>query len=266
MSCVIADTGRVFVSLAARSEACEGCTVLAGLMSSVVIASYSAPLTRVHIDTDEVHHTPQLVYVQDESAGAVPLVVEGQALQYILQVDRAAGFGAQVSALIGRAAIELVDRDRELGGILFGGQARLYAEVLSGGGWGRPHALTLFANFRAVRYSGSDDRAAAAQTQLSSGFGFMAELACGPYVSVLPYAWFSPSLYRQKRAEVASLVRDTSSQGASLSRPLRVGLDVWIYPFGAASSTHVSASVIASLIDTSGSGAQETAVVVGYTF
>jgi hypothetical protein len=44
----------------------------------------------VHIDTDEVHHTPQLVYVRDESAGQVPLVVEGQGLQYILQIGRRA--------------------------------------------------------------------------------------------------------------------------------------------------------------------------------
>ncbi|HSI04949.1 MAG TPA: hypothetical protein VLC93_10745, partial [Myxococcota bacterium] len=179
-----------------------------------------------------------------------------------------AGFGAQLSTLIGRASVEIVDRDREFGGILYGGQARLYAELLSGGGWGRPHALTVFANFRAVRYSGSGDRdtSSAAQTQLSSGVGFMAELAFGPYVSVLPYAWFSPSLYRHKRAEALGLGREESNQGASLSRPLRVGFDVWIYPFGSASSTHVSASLIASLIDTSGSGAQETAVVLGYTF
>ncbi|MEZ0311496.1 MAG: hypothetical protein ACAI38_06965 [Myxococcota bacterium] len=242
--------------------------MIAYLVTAVLVASYSAPLTRVHIDTDELHHTPQLVYVRDESAGAVPLTLEGQGLQYILQIDRAAGFGAQLSTLIGRASVEIVDRDREFGGILYGGQARLYAELLSGGGWGRPHALTVFANFRAVRYSGSGDRdtSSAAQTQLSSGVGFMAELAFGPYVSVLPYAWFSPSLYRHKRAEALGLGREESNQGASLSRPLRVGFDVWIYPFGSASSTHVSASLIASLIDTSGSGAQETAVVLGYTF
>jgi hypothetical protein len=46
-----------------------------------------------------------------------------------------------------------------------------------------------------VRYSGSGDRdtSSSAQTELSTGAGFMAELAFGPYVSALPYAWFSPS-------------------------------------------------------------------------
>jgi MarR-like DNA-binding transcriptional regulator SgrR of sgrS sRNA len=93
----------------------------------------------------------------------------------------------------------------------------------------------------------------------------MAELACGPYVSILPYAWFAPSLYRHKQASENEL-RVEANDGFSLTRPLRVGLDVWIYPFGAASSTHFSASIIASLVDNSGNGAQETAVVVGWTF
>lgn len=243
------------------------------------MASYSAPLTRVHIDTDEVHHTPQLVYVRDESAGALSLTLQGEGLQYILQIDRAAGFGAQISGLIGLAELDFVqtiltpggtsaEQRVSFDGVVYGGQARLYAEVLHGGGNGRPHALTLFTNFRAVRYSGSDDGLAfrsAAQTQLSAGLGFMAELVCGPYVSLLPYAWFSPSLYRNKRVEGRDItLRDRD--GFSVSRPLRVGVDVWIYPFGAGSSTHVSASIIASLIDTSGNGAQETAVVIGWTF
>lgn len=242
--------------------------MLAVYLNALLVTSYSAPLTRVHIDTNEVHHTPQLVYVRDESAGGVPLQIEGQGLQYILQVDRAAGFGAQVTGMIGRANLEIVDRGRDFGGILYGGQARVCGEVWNGGGWGRPHALSVFANFRAVRYSGSGDRgeSSAAQTQLSGGLGLMAELALGPYVSVLPYAWFSPSLYRHKRAETLAEGRRVASDGASLSRPLRVGLDVWLYPFGPASSTHFSASVIASLIDTSGNGAQETAVVLGWTF
>ena len=245
------------------------------VMVSALVASYSAPLTRVHIDTDEVHHTPQLVYVRDESPGAVTFQLEGEALQYILQIDRAQGFGAQLSAAVGRAEIGLreVPTPGGLGGqrgsvtgVVYGGQARLYAELFSADvGLGRPHALTLFANFRAVHYGGSDDGRSVGHTQLSSGVGLMAELVCGRYVSVLPYAWFSPSLYHHRRYDLGA-TRDVNDDGVSLARPLRVGLDVWIYPFGAASPSHFSASVIASLIDTSGNGAQETAVVVGWTF
>jgi len=240
---------------------------------SALLASYSAPLTRVHIDSDEVHHTPQLVYVSDESAGSVHLAIRGEGLQYILQVDRAAGFGAQLSGLIGRASVKVVDRDVDFTGILYGGQARVYGEVLHGGGGPRPSALTLFANFRAVRYSGDNgqDRsfASASQTQLSAGCGFMAEIAIGGYVSVLPYAWFSPSLLRDKQATLGSGVgraRSEENDGASLTRPLRVGVDVWFYLRGAASQDHIAASAIASLIDTSGNKAQETSFVLGYTF
>jgi hypothetical protein len=40
--------------------------------------------------------------------------------------------------MIGRADIEVVERGREFGGLLYGGQARLYAEVLSRGRLGAP--------------------------------------------------------------------------------------------------------------------------------
>lgn len=41
--------------------------MLAALLvaSEAVLAAYSAPLTRVHIGSSDVSHTPQLVYVSD---------------------------------------------------------------------------------------------------------------------------------------------------------------------------------------------------------
>lgn len=249
--------------------------MLLGFGSALIIAAYSAPLTRVHIDTDEVHHTPQLVYVSDESAGGPHLQLRGQGVQYVLQIDRAAGFGAQLSGGVGRAAIDVTTLfgTGELTGLLYGGQARVYAELVHGGGGARPHALTVFVNFRAVHYGGDNGQTfafvSASQTQLSTGVGLMAELVLGSHVSVLPYAWFSPSLMLDKQGTVvdavAARLRDHLHVGPSLTRPLRVGIDLWLYLGGASSRDPVSLSFITSLIDTSGNGTKETSVVLGYT-
>lgn len=230
------------------------------------VTAYSAPLTRVHIDSNAISHTPQLIYVRDDSTAGVDLDISGQAVQYILQLEHHSGFGAQITAALGRASADFVDRDIDISGILYGGQARIYAEVLTIPTSARPHALTSFVNFRAVHVNADSNRASLSQTALSAGAGFMAEISLGQYVSVLPYAWFSPSLMFDKDVRVAGGERVDFHDGPSLNRPMRAGLDVWIYPSGVASNDHFALSAIVSLIDRTGNRGQETAFVLGYTF
>lgn len=230
------------------------------------VAAYSAPLTRVHIDSNAISHTPQLVYVRDDSTAGVNVDISGQALQYILQLEHHKGFGAQLTGSLGRASADIVDRDFDISGILYGGQARVYAEVLTIPTSARPHALTAFVNFRAVHVSADSNRASLSQTALGAGAGFMAEISLCAHVSVLPYAWFSPSLMFDKDVRFTGGERVDFHDGPSLNRPMRAGLDVWIYPRGVASSDHFALSAIASLIDRTGNRGQETAFVLGYTF
>jgi hypothetical protein len=234
----------------------------------IVVAVYSAPLTRVHIDTDAIADTPQLVYVSDESTGGLQFTIRGEAVQDIFQFERAFGFGVQATAAIGASQQKLVGRraTAEADGILYGGQLRVYQELLSVAMPGRPFALTAFVNARVVRTSGSSDEVSIAQTAWGAGSGFMAEIPIGGYVSILPYAWFSPTLSRRKRVQVAGDSDSVANIGFSTTRPLRAGVDVWIYPKGPGSADHFAASVISSFIDTSGSRAHETSIVVGYTF
>lgn len=236
------------------------------LVCQLVVSAYSAPLTRVHIDTNAVSHTPQLVYVRDDSTAGIDIDTTSQAFQYILQLESAHGFGAQLTGAIGHSSASFVDRDIDVSGILYGGQARIYAELLSIPTSSRPHALTAFVNFRAIRSSGSNDRANARQTALGAGAGFMAELVVSRHVSVLPYAWFSPSLMFDKEASIQGAESVDIHNGPTLNRPIRVGLDLWLYPRGIASNDHFALSVITSLIDRTGNRGQETAAVLGYTF
>ncbi len=246
-------------------------------------ATYSPPLTRVRIDADRLTHTPELVLAfdrRDEDAVRVDAQIVG--LQYILQIERAAGFGLQLGGAVGRASIELgqgpgivlAGAGPDPSALFVGAQARFYGMLWSHPYAGRAHALTGFVNLRFAHYATLGDQALqVSSTALSAGVGAMAELVLGEYVSLCPYAWLSPGLYSHYAVEglepsVAQpgptrLERDA---GPGFRTPLQFGLDVWIYVLGAQSDQHLSLSLIASLIDTSANESRAIAGVVGWTF
>ncbi len=232
----------------------------------IVVAVYSAPLTRVHIDTDTISDTPQFVYFSDTSTGGLQFTIHGEAVQDIFQLERAFGFGVQATAAVGASQQKLTTRraSAEADGVLYGGQLRVYQEVVSIAMAGRPFALTLFVNARFTHTGGSSDDVSISQTAWTGGSGFMAEIPVGGHVSILPYAWFSPQLARHKDVRLAGEADDAVNIGFSTTRPLRAGLDVWIYPKGLGSTDHFAASFITSFIDTSGNKAHETSIVAGY--
>jgi hypothetical protein len=244
-------------------------------------AVYSAPLTRVRIDSDRSEHTPSLLYLRDSSGGDRSTDTLGYGAQYVFQTEWASGFGLQLTGLLGRADVTV--RPEQLGavevtgqGLLAGAQLRAYHDLWHGAaGAGRPSALTGFVNLRYARWhaSGSVPVGTYRSAELSfsnavwsAGAGLMAELSLGAHVSVCPYAWFSPVLDRARDLRIPGAVDSRVRGHFDLDRPLRVGLDLWLYPSGLASDGHLALSTIASLVDTSGNGAQELSVVLGYTF
>lgn len=244
-------------------------------------ATYSPPLTRVRIDADRVTHTPELVLAfdrRDEATFRADAQVVG--LQYILQIEREAGFGVQLGAAIGQASVALTvasglsPAGPEPSALFAGAQARFYAMLWSHPYAGRAHALTGFVNLRFAHYSTLSDQEAfqISNTTISAGVGAMAELVLGEYVSVCPYAWLSPGLYSHYAvSELLTGIRGGPARferdaGPGFRTPLQLGLDVWIYVRGAQSDQHLSLSVIASMIDTSDQSSRALAGVIGWTF
>jgi hypothetical protein len=240
-------------------------------------ATYTAPLVRVLIDRDLVDQTPSVAYTTssiDDDTKSTELIFTGA--QYILQAEWAGGYGFQAGLGVGQAEARLALPSRGLSfsgtGLLLGGQLRAYAMVADGTivDWtSRRSALTGFANVRAIHYSAGSDSAGfqAENTTISGGVGAMAELALMPWLSICPYAWFSPSLYGTSKYSLGAAASPIeTSTGWSLRQPIRVGIDAWIYPLGDGSEDHFSLSAITSLIDTSGHGSRETSIVLGFTF
>jgi hypothetical protein len=248
-------------------------------------AAYSPPLTRVRIDRDVETHTPSVLYAADKRAGDLLITdLRAYGAQYILQKEWAKGLGLQIGV-----AAAYVDLDVAVGGrsgpqltaegtgYLIGGQLRAYAMLWSGEvvSIARPSALTAFVNLRGVFYSAKgeadlSDRLmppfSARFDSISGGVGMMAELAIADWLSICPYAWFSPGFRAQTRYAVAEQDAVIERGQLSLRQPIRVGLDVWIYYLGAASDSHIALSAIASLFDTEDRGNREVSIVIGYTF
>jgi hypothetical protein len=246
-------------------------------------AVYSAPLTRVRIEADRTENTPALLYLRDSTGGDHSIDTTGYGAQYVLQTEWASGFGLQLTGLLGRA--EVTVHPPHLGtatvvgtgtGLLAGGQVRAYHDLWHGAaGGGRPSALTGFVNLRYARWSASGSVPLGTSTSAvlsfsnsvwSAGAGLMAELVLGDHLSLCPYAWFSPVLDHRRSLRIPSTVDEELAKHIELNRPLRVGVDVWLYPSGLTSDSHAALSAIASLIDTSGSGGQELSIVLSYTF
>lgn len=253
---------------------------LGGIAPSIADAAYTPPLTRVRIDADRLTHYPSLFFASDVGDdGVLRTELSSIGAQYILQKEWRSGWGAQVGLGLGRTeasafvASGLATRVElpSSAGTVVGAQARAYRMLWKSeaGEDERASALTAFVNLRGLRHSTGDDGGlvpvSTAILTASMGVGAMAELALGEYVSLCPYAWFSPSLYVRRSYSWGQLT-GTRERSLSVSQPLRVGLDVWIYPLGARSELHVSLSFIASLIDTEGQGSQELSGVAGVAF
>ncbi len=265
--------------------------VLLVALGDAAYAGYSAPLVKVRIVRDHTSHTPSALYSSDtksDEGRRFHLATVGA--QYMLQKEWAEGYGLQGALAAGRAKLKT-----EFGGgprptstgLLLGVQLRTYLMVWSGHlsqprgpknaprQDDRPHAITVFVNLRGLYYATSGTytpsssptrtRFEAKSLHINAGVGLMAEFVVSNHVSILPYAWFSPDLYRFGEWSFG----DTTSEqriGLSARQPMRVGVDVWIYPSGPHAENHVALSVLASLIDTKAEGSQEFALVLGYTF
>lgn len=246
-------------------------TMAGALTATAAEATYSPPLTRVRIDEDRVTHTPELMLASDLRAEAT-FRADARVLgaQYLLQLERATGWGLQLGAAVGHASVDVnagAERFDGVDALFLGGQARGYLTLWSGGGDRRPHALTAFVNLRVAHYRAPDGTLTA--TALGAGLGAMAELSLTDHVSLCPYAWLTPGLfssYTFSGVGGAGPIDRASEAGPGLRTPLQFGLDVWLYPFGAASADHLSLSVIASLIDTSDRGSRTVSGVLGWTF
>ena len=248
---------------------------LALLAPTLAEAAYSPPLARVRIDEDRLTFAPSLFFANEQSSGSI-LRTELLAIgpQLILQKEWRFGLGVQGGLALGHATVGAGPASdqgalAESTGILTGAQLRIYYMVFASRSDGRPHALTVFTNLRYLAYDTSTEvfggLLTAKLSAVSAGVGAMAEIALGDHVSVLPYAWFSPSLHT-KRSYGFGAVRREETGAISVRQPLRVGIDVWIYPFGAHSEDHIALGVIGSLLDTEGGDNQEVAGVLGYSF
>jgi hypothetical protein len=259
------------------------------LLPSLAHATYSAPLMRVRVDADLMTHTPSVLYASALAFSATAeLDLRVTGAQYIFEKEWNSGWGLQAGLALGWAHVSTEQwggpwqnaRVAATGdGFFVGGQLRAYRMLWSGffldsrkAGRDRPHAITAFINLRGIFYNASGDVDGSASGAfsgafgaLSAGLGVMAEFALGNYVSLLPYAWFSPALYARNSYDIAGQER-TVSKGPSVRQPIRVGVDAWVYPWGASNEDHVALSAIASLIDTEGRGNQEFSFVLGYTF
>ncbi len=234
-------------------------------------ATYSPPLTRVRIDQDQLTHTPSVLLASERHAESLLDVnLFGVGGQYVGQLEWKSGFGLQLGAALGGASFsgQLRGATLDASGFFAGGQARAYYMLYSGGGGERPHALTAFVNLRALYYRGSAGGPNPIDLEsfaLSGGLGLMGELAVLPWVSICPYAWLTPGF---SSSLDYGLGRDRFSvkSGVGLRSPFLFGVDVWIYPFGGASESHLSLSAIAALFDTSGLGSRVISGAIGYTF
>lgn len=225
-------------------------------------ATYSPPLTRVRIDQDQLTHTPSVLLASERHAESLLDVnLFGVGGQYVGQLEWKNGFGLQLGAAVGGASFsgQLRGATLDASGFFAGGQARAYYMLLSGGAGERPHALTAFVNLRALYYRGSAGGPSPVELEsfaLTGGLGLMGELAVLPWASICPYAW----LYGLGRD------RFSVNSGVGLRSPFLFGVDVWIYPFGGSSDSHLSLSAIAALFDTSGLGSRVISGAIGYTF
>lgn len=254
-----------------------------------VSAAYSAPLTRVRIDSDATHYTPSVAYVMDDAGGPLDTQVRGLGAQYVQQWEWANGWGFQIGAMGGGARLTLTlpeawtvdDHTVELRGYIASGQARFYKEVWTSHtyapatGAERPHALTVFATVRTVHtratveardYVRRGGELSWSTFATGLGVGLMAEVALGEALSFCPYAWFSPALARKQTLQVPGREDAVTRGGFSVGQPLRVGADVWFYPHGTGDESHWALSTIASFIDTEDEGRRELSVVLSYTF
>lgn len=260
------------------------------LLGNTSHATYSAPLMRVRVDANLITQTPSLTYASSLAFGTdseLDLRVTGA--QYILEKEWQSGWGLQFGAALGWAHVTTEQwgspwssRLSATGnGLFVGAQLRAYRMLWSGfftsagkAGKDRPHAVTAFINLRGIFYTASGDfkGGSGAATDfsgnfaaLSAGLGLMAELVVSNCFSILPYAWFAPALWKRNAYDFASTEKIVTA-GPSVRQPIRVGIDAWVYPWGATKEDHVALSAIASLIDTQGKGNQEFSLVLGYTF
>ncbi|MFO0726642.1 MAG: hypothetical protein U1E65_22840 [Myxococcota bacterium] len=242
--------------------------VFLGLIPGPAHATYSPPLTRVRIDRDALTHTLSVLVASDRNVQDVfDVNLLGVGGQYIGQLEWANGFGLQVGAALGGASFsgQLRSASLEAGGFFAGAQARFYYMLVSGGGEGRPHALTAFANLRGLYYQGRTSALDLSSFSLTGGIGLMGEWSILSWLSVCPYAWLSPSFTTNFDYGIAA-DRFQLQTGPGLRSPLLFGVDLWIYPFGPGADGHFSLSAIASLLDTSGKGARVISGSIGYTF
>lgn len=260
------------------------------LLQQTALAAYSAPLMRVRIDADTRTHTPSLAYASSLAFSTeTELDLRFSGAQYIFEQEWKSGWGVQLGLALGWAHVTTEqpglaggDRLQATGnGLFLGGQLRVYKMLWSGFfgstgkvGQDRPHAVTAFVNFRGIYYNASGDFESGSAPSgdfsgsfgaIGMGVGVMAEFVPSNYVSILPYAWFSPALWKRNGYTFDSTERIVTG-GPSVRQPIRVGIDVWFYPEGARSEDHIALSAIASLIDTEDKGNQEFSLVLGYTF
>ncbi|MBI4815953.1 MAG: hypothetical protein HY791_06840 [Deltaproteobacteria bacterium] len=253
-------------------------------LASSSYASYTPPLYRVRIDQDLRTHSPSLFYAAtDRDSQQLTLGLQAIGAQYVFEQEWSRGLGVQAAASVAHARLTAtfgaVDGEQAIGYAL-GGQVRAFHMIWSSNedaewdkdGEPRPHALTAFVNVRGFGYSATgrarglpDFRAD--HLVISGGIGAMAELVVAPWLSICPYAWFSPTLYTSTSYRVEGGADNRVAAGAGVTQPLRAGLDVWIYPFGVDSESHLSLSAISSLFDTDeASDAVETSFVLSYSF
>lgn len=276
------DFGRL-LSYGALVRRATFATIALALGAQPATASYTPPLFRVRIDADLEVHTPSVFVASDRRVGAtldVGLLALGA--QYIVQKEWADGFGIQLGAAAGwaEATVELGTSSVTGHGYLLGGQARGYKMIWSSDEQfdpaeddARPSALTAFLNLRGAGYSTTGPLSGAAgdfratNLAVSAGLGVIGELSLAPWLSFCPYAWFSPGLFASSGyGPVANeRARLSADSGPSVTQPFRVGADLWIYPFGVRSESHVSLSAILSPLDTSGRGNRELSFVLAYS-
>jgi hypothetical protein len=245
--------------------------LLIAITPAPALATYSAPLTRVRIDRDRASHTPSILYAIDDKSRRLGL--RAIAGQYVGQIEYAEGYGAQLTLALGfgelyrgRPTIEPLGLVPPTG-FLAGGQLRLYAMLWSGGGADdrHPHAVTAFVNGRVTYYGLSAEWPGGTAEYFSFSVvgeaGLMMELAILPWLSLCPFASFTPTF-----VDNFDLPDRIERRGPSFRQPLLFGADLWIYPLPSTWEGHFSLTFLASLLDTTDEGGRIISGVLGYTF
>ncbi len=246
-------------------------TIALLLASRLAYAAYSPPLTDVRITEDALFHTPSILYAEEQRRSArSELKLRLSGAQYVLQWDRARGYGFQIGASGGyvqAGGFYLPGAEVSAQGAFVGGQLRAYAMLWQSEGEGRPSALTAFVNLRGVYYSATENGLVDTKIEayvFGGGIGLMAEWSLSDWFSLCPYAWLTPGFSLGTRVEGPSGTLDESA-GFNLKRPVLAGIDVWLYPRPEDQRSHFSLSVLTSLFDVN-AGNRSIFGVLGYTF